>query len=31
MVDTFRPLQVTRYALELEDEKYPYSWLPQNH
>jgi homogentisate 1,2-dioxygenase len=31
MVDTFRPLQMTRFALALEDEKYPYSWLPQNH
>jgi homogentisate 1,2-dioxygenase len=31
MVDTFRPLQVTRYAQEMEDEKYPYSWLPENH
>lgn len=29
MVDTFRPLQLTRYALELEDESYPYSWLPK--
>lgn len=28
MVDTFRPLQVTRYALEVEDKNYPYSWLP---
>ncbi len=31
MVDTFRPLQVTRFALDLEDPKYPYSWLPENH
>ncbi len=31
MVDTFRPLRVTRYAEELEDEKYPYSWMPENH
>jgi homogentisate 1,2-dioxygenase len=29
MVDTFRPLRLTQYALELEDEKYAYSWLPQ--
>lgn len=28
MVDTFRPLRLTQYALELEDEKYAYSWLP---
>jgi homogentisate 1,2-dioxygenase len=27
MVDTFRPLRLTRYALELEDPSYPYSWL----
>jgi homogentisate 1,2-dioxygenase len=31
MVDTFRPLKITRYAQEMEDEKYPYSWLPENH
>ncbi|MGH2544369.1 MAG: homogentisate 1,2-dioxygenase [Ardenticatenaceae bacterium] len=31
MVDTFRPLRITRYATELEDETYPYSWLPRNH
>jgi homogentisate 1,2-dioxygenase len=31
MVDTFRPLQVTRFALDMEDPKYPYSWLPENH
>jgi homogentisate 1,2-dioxygenase len=29
MVDTFRPLRLTRYALELEDENYVYSWLPK--
>ncbi|UFJ41633.1 homogentisate 1,2-dioxygenase [Brevibacillus humidisoli] len=28
MVDTFRPLQVTRQALEVEDSNYMYSWLP---
>ena len=28
MVDTFHPLSVTREASELEDENYPYSWLP---
>lgn len=31
MVDTFRPLKVTSHAQDLEDEKYPYSWLPENH
>ena len=29
MVDTFRPLRLTRYALEMEDEGYVYSWLPK--
>ena len=28
MVDTFRPLQLTRQAVTLEDEKYPFSWIP---
>ncbi len=28
MVDTFRPLRLTRQAQELEDEGYAYSWLP---
>ncbi|MFL5779420.1 MAG: hypothetical protein ACJ761_10840, partial [Chloroflexota bacterium] len=28
MVDTFNPLQVTREAAALEDDRYPYSWLP---
>lgn len=27
MVDTVRPLALTRQALEMDDEKYPYSWL----
>jgi len=27
MVDTFRPLRLTTYALGLEDTHYPYSWL----
>lgn len=31
MVDTFRPLKVAKAALELEDEGYKYSWLPENH
>ena len=29
MVDTFRPLRLTRHALEMEDEGYVYSWLPK--
>jgi homogentisate 1,2-dioxygenase len=28
MVDTFHPLKATLQAREVEDEKYPYSWLP---
>ena len=28
MIDTFRPLRVTTHATSLEDEAYPYSWLP---
>jgi homogentisate 1,2-dioxygenase len=28
MVDTFRPLNITRHALDMEDANYPYSWLP---
>jgi homogentisate 1,2-dioxygenase len=28
MVDTFRPLQITRQAMELDDPRYPYTWLP---
>jgi homogentisate 1,2-dioxygenase len=27
MVDTFRPLGITRQALEMDDPKYPLSWL----
>jgi homogentisate 1,2-dioxygenase len=27
MVDTFRPLRLTRHAAKLEDEAYAYSWL----
>jgi homogentisate 1,2-dioxygenase len=27
MVDTFRPLFLTKQALDLDDPKYPYSWL----
>jgi homogentisate 1,2-dioxygenase len=29
MVDTFRPLHLTRAALSLEDDQYPFSWQPQ--
>ncbi len=29
MVDTFRPLRLTRQALAMEDEGYVYSWLPK--
>ena len=28
MVDTFHPLRLTRQAADLEDDRYPYSWLP---
>jgi len=28
MVDTFHPLNLTREATRLEDESYPYSWIP---
>ena len=31
MVDTFRPLRLTRHALGIEDTAYAYSWLPENH
>jgi len=27
MVDTFRPLHITKQAMELDDPKYPFSWL----
>jgi homogentisate 1,2-dioxygenase len=27
MVDTFRPLNLTRQAMDLDDPSYPYSWL----
>jgi hypothetical protein len=27
MVDTFRPLYLTRQAAELENPSYPYTWL----
>ncbi len=29
MIDTFRPLKITKAALEIEDSKYLYSWLPE--
>jgi homogentisate 1,2-dioxygenase len=28
MIDTFHPLHLTARAVELEDERYPYSWIP---
>ncbi len=28
MVDTFHPLRITRQAADLDDDRYPYSWLP---
>jgi homogentisate 1,2-dioxygenase len=28
MVDTFHPLRLTKQAKELDDHRYPYSWLP---
>jgi hypothetical protein len=28
MVDTFHPLKLTKQGLELDDDRYPYSWLP---
>jgi homogentisate 1,2-dioxygenase len=31
MVDTFRPLKLTKTALEIEDEGYAYSWQPEKH
>ena len=29
MVDTFRPLRITRAARDLEDDNYAFSWLPK--
>jgi homogentisate 1,2-dioxygenase len=28
MVDTFRPLAITQAAMDMDDGRYPYSWLP---
>ena len=28
MVDTFRPLRLTTHAASIEDDAYPYSWVP---
>jgi len=28
MVDTFHPLFLTEQALALDDDRYPYTWLP---
>ncbi|MBI0386120.1 MULTISPECIES: homogentisate 1,2-dioxygenase [Thermoactinomyces] len=30
MIDTFRPLKVTKAALDMEDRQYMYSWLPES-
>lgn len=30
MVDTFRPLRITNFARDLEDENYAYSWQPDS-
>lgn len=30
MIDTFRPLKLTRAALEIEDPQYLFSWLPES-
>jgi len=27
MLDTYKPLQIGKDALEVDDPKYPYSWL----
>jgi hypothetical protein len=27
MIDTFKPLVLTRQGLELDDAGYPYSWI----
>jgi homogentisate 1,2-dioxygenase len=29
MVDTFHPLRLTKQAVALEDESYPYSWIEE--
>jgi homogentisate 1,2-dioxygenase len=31
MVDTFRPLNLTKAALDIEDPEYAYSWQPEAH
>lgn len=31
MVDTFRPLRMTKALQAHEDEDYVYSWLPERH
>jgi homogentisate 1,2-dioxygenase len=31
MVDTFRPLRLTKDALAIEDEDYAFSWQPEKH
>ena len=29
MLDTFRPLQLTNIAMQIDDESYPFSWLSE--
>ena len=29
MLDTFRPLNLTNVAMQVDDESYPFSWLPE--
>jgi homogentisate 1,2-dioxygenase len=31
MIDTFRPLYLTEAAKNMDDDSYPYSWLPEQH
>jgi homogentisate 1,2-dioxygenase len=31
MIDTFHPLSLTQEAVELEDYRYPYSWIPPDN
>ena len=28
MIDTFHPLHLTKQASALEDDRYPFSWIP---
>jgi homogentisate 1,2-dioxygenase len=29
MLDTFRPLQLTNTAMQVDDDEYPFSWLTE--